>query len=233
MNGPNVSNPVFTPASPIRCQGSGTGCYGASRAPHREYREAGNSHRFETALMYGQLVVYLTASGFLLNALLHDEPPRFPYDHALPAVGIALSLAFLVLVGRPGKHLGLALNRAICLERQLAFNLYRQRRPARFLKSRNVHLALYLLGCAFWIGAFVLSFSRARSSDAVNEGGILVGICACAQAHTQCAHEATAWKAEQSSGPKQPSAPMHKFDRREGFVVDCSGDRPVYTPWRP
>ena len=141
--------------------------------PLEEYKEAANQHRHETLLMYGQLIVFLPASGALVYTLMTSELST-DAAFAVKCMGLALSACFIVLVARPARHLGMALDRAIALEKDcsLQFELYTARAekdvkgfwrkllklPSRLYHARHFIIIIYLLSATFWGLSFWLHF---------------------------------------------------------------------------
>ena len=126
-----------------------------------ELREAGQNHRLHVTLMFGQITVFLAASGGLLSALLGTV--NSTTSRMIGAVGMLVTFVFLVHHERVYAYSLSARDRAIRLQDALGLNLYRDPpRPVVLpIRATTASRMLYLTASIFW--AFVL----ARGASAV------------------------------------------------------------------
>jgi hypothetical protein len=102
----------------------------------REHKEAALLHRFEAALIFAQLTVYLGATGALLKETLANG-----LTHAsLAAIGFALivlAIAFFFIIRRARTHMRQATDRAKVVEWRLGFRLYAARTHGKMVLSAS------------------------------------------------------------------------------------------------
>lgn len=120
-----------------------------------EYKEAGHLHRLHVGLMFGQITVFLGASGALLHRmvglpLLDNDAIRF-----FAVVGGFLAILFLVLHERVYAYSKGARNRAEEIQVLLGMELYKSRetdfRPLRKARAAPITRFLYGASLVLWI----------------------------------------------------------------------------------
>jgi hypothetical protein len=120
-----------------------------------EYKEAVADIRLHSGLMFGELTVYLGASGILLQIAFKQDIP----DIHIPigAVGVVLSIAFYVLHERFGDFVHAARRRAKEIESKLGFALYSSSPPPRkclyssIVTAINAARSVFITGLAGWV----------------------------------------------------------------------------------
>lgn len=120
-----------------------------------EFKEAGHLHRLHVGLMFGQITVFLGASGALLHRLA-AQPPLEPIAVRLfAALGCFLALLFLVLHERVYAYSYRARNRALEIQNLLSVSLYQypesQFALVRGLKASSLTRTLYVLSLLCWL----------------------------------------------------------------------------------
>jgi uncharacterized membrane protein len=112
-----------------------------------EFKEATLSHRFEAALMLGEITVYLAVVGSLLKETLGSTVPERQNLLAIGVAVITLTVAFFVINERAAGHMLAAINRALKLEEELGLSLYCGRPSRKTLWTGcNAARLIYLLG---------------------------------------------------------------------------------------
>ena len=120
-----------------------------------EFKEAGHLHRLHVGLMFGQITVFLGASGALMHRVV-GHPPLEEFSLRLFAViGGFLAILFLVLHERVYAYSHGARKRAEELQQLLELSLYKHHEtqffPVRRLKAAGMTRALYTASLACWL----------------------------------------------------------------------------------
>ena len=126
-----------------------------------EFKEAGHLHRLHVGLMFGQITVFLGASGALLHRVASLPPLTNGAVLLFSGVGIFLSLLFLVLHERVYAYSHGARRRAEEIQTMLNLSLYRaQESKLKFVdrvRASTMTRALYILAIAAWLIIGLLS----------------------------------------------------------------------------
>jgi hypothetical protein len=123
-----------------------------------EYKEALADVRLHSGLMFGELTVYLAASGALLQIRFKDSLP-WSAKISIAVAGIILSFPFYVLHERFGDFVHVARNRARELEKRLCFSLYSSSPLPRWKVFTAINAArfVFIVGALGWLGALLQS----------------------------------------------------------------------------
>jgi len=125
-----------------------------------EYKEAGEIHRLQIGLLFGQITVYLGISGGLFAVYFDQQRAQSPIlDTWIPVAGLLLTLFLFIISERAGDYSHAARKRAVDIQNQLGFKLYMENsRPAAFgglATAINATRGIYALGFVAWL---VVSF---------------------------------------------------------------------------
>jgi hypothetical protein len=151
--GPNGALPAAS-AVPAASRGLDDNTH---KALVEEFKEAGLYHRLHVTLMFGQITVFLGASGGLLHRLT-TSPKLDPLLTAVLALfGALISYLFLVLHERVYTYSMRARDRASSIQPLLGLDLYRYE-ETRWKWGRG-HAstwtrALYVAALVVWMGVF-------------------------------------------------------------------------------
>lgn len=88
-----------------------------------EYKEAASQHRLQNSLIFGQLAVFLIATGTLAKILPSQESTNSMVA-VLPVVGIVLAISFFIITSRAAYFSHISVKRAIELEGDLGYKLF-------------------------------------------------------------------------------------------------------------
>jgi hypothetical protein len=121
-----------------------------------EYKEAGQLHRLQIGLLFGQITVYLGISGGLFAVYFDQHRAQRPIlDTGIPVAGLLLTLFLFIISERAGDYSHAARRRAVEIQNQLGFNLYMENsRPAAFgglATAINATRGIYALGFVAWL----------------------------------------------------------------------------------
>jgi hypothetical protein len=119
-----------------------------------EYKEAGQFHRLHITLLFGEITVYLAASGALLHFLSSKPAPSLATLAGL--LGTFISIAFFVISERANDYSQSARRRAIEVENELGLSLFHHnslRRAALggWATATNAGRAVYIAGFVLWL----------------------------------------------------------------------------------
>lgn len=120
-----------------------------------EFKEAGHLHRLHVGLMFGQITVFLGASGAIAHRIA-SNPPLEPVALRLFALfGCFLALLFIVLHERVYAYSYGARQRAQEIQGKLGLSLYHDQqthfRILRGCRARWVTRSLYIIIFLFWV----------------------------------------------------------------------------------
>jgi len=123
-----------------------------------EYKEALSIERFQSTLLFGELTVYMAASGSLLKYVISSPTPPGLYRVVLAIAGMILSLSFLLISKRAGDFLHSARNRAKSIEKNIRFSICSDLPERKCYTAINAIYAIYIIGLLIWL--FVLLEGR-------------------------------------------------------------------------
>ena len=118
-----------------------------------EYKEATAEERLNAGLLFGQLTVYLIATGGLIQVATSK-----PHLHMVALVGILLSVAFFVIGERCGDFAHAARKRAKVLEPLLGFSLYTSAPDPMIPHATRINATRLIFVCGF-VGWLVILFA--------------------------------------------------------------------------
>ena len=116
-----------------------------------ELREAGQIHRLHITLLFGQLTVFLAATGGVVSALLSEA--NSTTARVMGAFGLLLAFVFLVQHERVHQYSRFARDRAISAQNELGVTVYAVLPSSRWLRIGAGYASrlLYLSAAAFWV----------------------------------------------------------------------------------
>lgn len=125
-----------------------------------EYKEAASVSRFESALMFGQLTVYLATSGATLKAVTAPDLENH-WGVLLAVIGFVLSCAFCIITHRAADFHHTAERRARELEIKLNFRVHTIVPPRKWgLSATNAVVFICSAGIVLW--AIIFGFLVGR-----------------------------------------------------------------------
>ena len=120
-----------------------------------EFKEAGHLHRLHLGLMFGQITVFLGASGALLHRVVGLPVLDQGAARLLAVTGLFLAVLFLVLHERVYAYSAGARARAEEIQRDLELDLYKPRntefKPVQGIRAATITRTLYLASATLWI----------------------------------------------------------------------------------
>ncbi|MCX7109964.1 MAG: hypothetical protein NTX45_07525 [Proteobacteria bacterium] len=129
-----------------------------------EFKEAGHLHRLHVSLMFGQITVFLGATGGLVHRITNAPPLDPVMIRVLAIFGCLLAFLFLVLHERVYAYSHGSRSRAEEIQRILGFSVYKHYQThlnwLQSFSASTLTRLFYIPSFIFWV--YVMAFGLPR-----------------------------------------------------------------------
>lgn len=126
-----------------------------------EYEQTGENWRYWGQVRFNQLTLFLSAMGALAAAtVVADAPATVTGRVPIAALGVVLSVVFMILEERATFYRRAYVYRAVAIEKRLALWQYQSTKTPGPIKSEHVYRVLFAVIVGMWCGyPFAVDYS--------------------------------------------------------------------------